>query len=75
MQEEILLESELATRLGTSVDQVRKWAKAGKFNKNVRLYFHGDLVDVKYFVSDTVNSRRKVDQILDEMENSRLKLA
>ena len=70
--EEIVHEAELARRLGTTVSQVRKWEQEGKFSPKVLICHRGDLVYTKYLETDTVNSRRIVDRILDEMEDSRL---
>ena len=72
--EEILHEAELARRLGTTISQVRKWEQEGKFSPKVVISRRGDLVYTKYLETDTVNSHRIVDRILDEMEDSRLNL-
>lgn len=72
---EISRESELALRLGTTVAQVRKWASEGKFNKNIRVTLREDLVYINYPKNDTVNQRRRVDRILDEMDTARPHLA
>jgi len=71
MMEEILEEKELAHRMGTTVEMVRTWAREGKFNKNVSLEQRDLRLYIKYNESDAVSSLRKVDRILDEMENGR----
>ena len=68
-------EKELARRMGTSVNQVRTWAREGKFNKKTSIILREELVYIKYNETDTVNSLRKVDNILNEMENGRPHLA
>ena len=66
--EEVLHEIELAQRMGCSIEQVRKWAKEGKFSKNVALKIKENVVYIKRELSDTVKSLEKVNQFLDEMQ-------
>ena len=67
MKEEVLKLSELARRLDTTTEQIKTWAKEGKFNKTVTLNFEKESVYIKHDIIDSVNSQRKIDQILDEM--------
>ena len=66
MKKETLHETELAARLGTSVLQIRAWAKDGKFSKKVHVKIVKDQVDVTYCTSDTEDMQRDVTRWLDQ---------